>query len=125
MQGFSFVEVKNQYKWPIKFDIPVGVDKKGNPEFATQHMICLFKMLPKSEVQEILQGDFSDEEADKSLVNTIFAGWPDGQVKDEYGKELPDNAENIKRFLDLPFVHKPIVMAYFASLGGQKAQRKN
>lgn len=125
MQGFSFEEVKKEYEWPVKFDIPIGVDKKGDPEYVSRKVICLFNLLPKSDVFKILRGELTDEQADDELLAKIFAGWKEGQVKDESGQELDDSAENITRFLDLPFLRKPIILAYFASLGGQKAQRKN
>lgn len=125
MQGFSFEEIKTEYEWPVTLNYPVGVDKKGEAEFATRHMICLFALLPKNEVMDILHGQFSDEDIDETLLSKFFVGWKTGQVKDESGEVLDPTPENIRRFLNLPFVQKPIIRAYFASLGGQKAQRKN
>ena len=125
MQGFSFEAVKTQYHWPVTIEFPVGVDDNGEPEFAKRQMVCTFNLLPKSEVNEILSAQFTDEDADRSLLKRIFAGWKDGQVKDETGQVLPPTKENIDRFLELPFVQRPVILAYFASLGGQKARRKN
>lgn len=88
-------------------------------------MICLFALLPKSEVMDILHGQFTDEDIDETLLRKFFVGWKAGQVKDESGEVLESTPENISRFLNLAFVQKPIIRAYFSSLGGQKAQRKN
>ena len=125
MQGFSFQEVKTEYEWPVTFDFPVGVDKDGNAEFATRHIICIFTLLPKSDVMDILNGNYSDETIDVSLLKKFFAGWKKGQVKDDAGEVIGATPENVNRFLDLAFVQKPIIRAYFASLGGKNSQRKN
>lgn len=125
MQGFSFEDVKTQYHWPVTIEFPVGVDDNGEPQWAERRVVCTFNLLSKSEVNEILNTQLSDEDADLSLLKRIFAGWKDGQVKDETGQVLPPTKENIDRFLKLPFVQRPVILAYFASLGGQKARRKN
>ena len=128
--GFSFADVKDKYEWPVTIDIPVGVDGSGKAQFKTKKMIAEFNLLPQDEVNSILANglnQYLDEEDDEdiSLANRVLAGWKNGQVTDEKGEVLEATQENIDTLLNLTFVRNGLLKAYFTSMGGKKAQRKN
>ena len=105
------------YKWPVKVHIPADGGK-----FVTATFDAEFKALPQDEIDRIIEaGRDGDREAD--LTREFLVGWKG--VQDEDGSDLPFSEEAKAKVINIAYVRNALVTAFFDSITGNAARRKN
>lgn len=119
--------LKETFSWPVSYRMPAD-----NGEFVTHEFKAVFKLLPQSELDALLQkardtaiGGLNNQAAvalDSEILDQVLVGWADVQLPD--GSPFVVSPENRAQLLDMPGMRSALVLAYYGTLGGQAA-RKN
>lgn len=105
------------YKWPVEVRYPQDGGTFGKATFTAE-----FKALPQSEIEKVIRaGREGDETAD--ICSAALMGFT--SVQDENGNDLPYSEENKARLLDVSAARAAILTAFFESVSGDGARRKN
>lgn len=115
---FKIVEVTS-FKWPVKVNIPRDGGKFTGATFTAE-----FAALPQDEIDQALE-DSRDGNLDAGFASKVLVGWAPGQVQDADGSELPYSDEAKAKLLRMSYVRNGVVEAFFDSVSGGAARRKN
>lgn len=117
---FKLSDAPDTYTWPVVVEIPADGGNYREARFTAR-----FQLQPQDVVDEVLQKirDEDDQDEDTDLAVKLLVGWEDVQGAD--GQPLVYSDESKHALLNIPYVRGAVVRAYFASLGGKKARRKN
>ncbi len=105
------------YKWPVTVHIP-----KDGGKFVKATFSAEFRALPQDEIDNVLQ-DIRDGDRDADFATTSLIGW--SGVQDMDGSELPYSDEAKAKLTNIPYVRNALVAAFFESISGGAARRKN
>ena len=81
-----------------------------------------FKILKQERIDDVIRNDADD---DVNIMTEVLVGWDDGVFKDEAGANMPFNDENKRLVLSIPYVRSSMVKAFFITVSGKQAKRKN
>jgi hypothetical protein len=81
-----------------------------------------FKILSQARIDDIIRNDAED---DVNIMDEVLVGWDDGVFKDEAGVSLPFNDENKRLVLSIPYIRNSMMKAFFTTVAGKQAKRKN
>lgn len=113
---FKIVQ-ETSYKWPVNVFIPRDGGKFTKATFTAE-----FKALPQGEIDSLLQ-DSREGDRDANFSNECLIGW--SAVQDADGSELPYSDEAKEKLLQMSYVRNAVVSAFFESISGGAARRKN
>lgn len=103
------------YTWPVKAAVPANGGQVELIKFDAE-----FKRFDSDRIRELVdQESESRPKTDKGLVNEILAGV---KAKDEQGTYGDVSAAEVAELRAVGGVEKAIVIAYYASLSGEKAK---
>jgi len=105
------------YKWPVKVHIPTDGGK-----FTTGTFTAEFNALPQDEIDKIIEAG-RDGDRDADLAREVLVGW--ASVQDEDGSDLPYSDEAKARLINIAYVRNALVTAFFDSITGNAARKKN
>lgn len=110
-----FEVTKSQtYLWPVSVSFPGEDGEQKTEEFRGQ-----FRRVSASRISEIVELQGPSVE---TILDEIFLGWLDVSAD---GKPLEVTPENRAMLLDFPGMRAAITRAWFESITGQAARRKN
>lgn len=105
------------YKWPVTVHIPADGGKYIKGGFTAE-----FKALAQDEIDRVARaGRDGDEDAD--LCGECLVGW--SGVQDADGNDLPYSEEAKAKLLNITYVRHALLDAFFESITGGGARRKN
>lgn len=107
---------KPQYTWPVKVDIPGDGGKYTTATFRAK-----FNALPQSRIDDYFAGRDAGSETD--LLSEAVAEVMD--LGDETGQPITWSDQVKVQLLDIPYVRAALVRAFFESITGGGAKRKN
>jgi hypothetical protein len=108
---------KPTYKWPVTVQIPTDGGRYTKATFTAE-----FRAMSQKEIDElVLAGRDGDRDAD--LCRELLVGW--SGVQDEDGSEIAFSDEAKDRLLNITYVRHGLLDAFFASITGAGARRKN
>jgi hypothetical protein len=105
------ISVSPSYSYPVTVDLPGA---RVKPTFD-----AVFKRLPQSELDVLIEKVKSNEMDDAGFVREVLVGWKG--VSDETG-ELVFSEENLSSLLNVYPVARCVVEAFYASLTGVNAK---
>ncbi len=105
------------YKWPVNVFIP-----KDGGKFVKATFTAEFKALPQDEIDGVLT-DIRDGRADADFAVECLVGWKG--VQDSDGSEMVYSDEAKAKLLNIPYARNAVVTAFFESISGGAARRKN
>lgn len=105
------------YEWPVNVFIP-----RDGGKFVKGTFTAEFKALPQDEIDSILR-DARDGVTDADFCVQSLVGWKG--VQDEDGSELRFSEEAKAKLLNIPYARHALVTAFFESISGGAARRKN
>jgi len=111
------ISQKPTYKWPVTVHIPADGGKFTKATFTAE-----FKALAQTDIDAIIQ-DGKDGDKNADLCRECLSGW--SAVQDDDGSELPYSDEAKARLLDIAYVRHGLLEAFFESITGGGAKRKN
>ncbi len=115
---FKIVDAPS-FKWPVKVNIP-----KDGGKFTGATFTAEFAALAQDEIDKALE-DSREGNLDSGFASKVLVGWPQGQVQDTDGSELPYSDEAKEKLLRMSYVRNGVVEAFFDSVSGGAARRKN
>lgn len=105
------------YKWPVSVHVPSDGGKFVKATFTAE-----FKALAQDEIDGIIRdGREGDRNAD--LCRECLSGW--SSVQDDDGNDLPYSDEAKAKLLNITYVRQALLEAFFESITGGSAKRKN
>ena len=120
------------FPWPVEVS---SVAENGTIE--TQRFKGLFHNISTSEWERMIEGQSAyvkaleeNESTDgllsqRGMAERVWAGWPEGEILDDYGEPLPSNAANIAKLLEVPDVVQAVIAAWSESRDkSQKAKSR-
>lgn len=124
------LKTDHSYDWPVRVKVP-----QDGGTFKTHVFTARFQILPQEEIDRILRigpvdsgdddfGDSDGEQLDMSLLERVLVGWGE-DVKDEDGNAIPFDDESRRALLGVPYVRLAVSRAFFGSISGDAARRKN
>ena len=122
---FKLSDVTDNYPWTITVKLP------SNGSYKKMPVKVNFNRLPHDErvrLQERIQsaGDVENtEEVENEFFDKVFAGWQEGQVKDENGEDLEVNEDSKRQVLSISEFRQAVIEGYFDSVAGNKLKQKN
>lgn len=105
------------YKWPVAVFIPADGGKFIKATFTAE-----FKALAQDEIDSIIQ-DGRDGDRNADLCRECLVGW--SAVQDNDSNELPYSDEAKTKLLNITYARKGLLDAFFDSITGGGAKRKN
>ena len=105
------------YKWPVTVAIPQDGGKFVKATFSAE-----FKGLTQPEIDAIIQASRNGD-TDADICVSCLVGW--SGVKDSDDQDLPYSDAAKERLLAIPYVRNGVVNAFFESISGGAARRKN
>jgi hypothetical protein len=108
---------KPTYRWPVEVRFPAEVGKFGKGTFTAE-----FNTLPQDEIDRIIQAG-RDGDVDADVCREALIGW--SGVQDEDGSEVPYSDEAKTKLLNIAYVRQAVLDAFFESITGGGARRKN
>ena len=111
------IEQETSYKWPVTVNIP-----KDGGKFTKATFTAEFSALPQDEIDNLLQ-DIREGDRDANFASRCLIGW--SAVQDADGNELPYSDEAKEKLLKMTYVRNGVVTAFFDSISGGAARRKN
>jgi hypothetical protein len=112
---FKIAEAPLTYTWPVTVSIPANGGK-----YTKATLTAEFQALDQDRIDAIIGGE---AEIDADLLTECLVGWKG--VQDADGAELPVSDEGRVRLLKIPYVRSALVRAFFESISGGAARRKN
>ena len=112
---FKIAEGPLNYTWPVTVAIP-----QNGGTFTKAGFSAEFKALPQHRINAIVGGE---AEIDADLLTECLVGWKNVQSAD--GSEMAFSDENLAKLLDIAYVRVALVRAFFDSINGGAARRKN
>lgn len=123
---FKLSDATNTYPWTITVKMPFNGSYKKLPVKVT------FNRLPHDErvdlqnqINDAVNDADSRQDVENDFFNKVFAGWADGQVKDEEGNDLEVNEDNKQAVLAISEFRIAVMDGYFDSIEGNKIKQKN
>lgn len=113
---FKIVQ-ESSYKWPVTVYIPRDGGKFVKAVFSAE-----FKALPQDQIDGVLQ-DIREGDPDANFAAECLTGW--NGVQDVDGSDLPYSDEAKDKLLNMSYVRNAVVTAFFESISGGAARRKN
>lgn len=111
------ISQKPTYKWPVTVSIPDDGGKFTKGTFTAE-----FKALSQDEIDTIIKaGRDGDETSD--ILHEALIGW--SAVQDADGSDLPYSEEAKAKLLRMAYVRFALLDAFFNSINGGGARRKN
>lgn len=110
------IQQPDTFTWPVEVWIPRDGGKKVKATFTAE-----FKALDQDEIDNNLR-DLRDGNPDADFATGCLVGWKGLQ---DGGTELPFSDEAKVKALRKPYVRNAIVTAFFESISGKSAARKN
>lgn len=107
----------DSYFWPVIVKTPVTGGNVKEETFEAE-----FKRVSQTRIKEIRDLIMKEEITDTDLAREIVVGWKginDGSAEMEFSKE------NLESVLDVPQLAASIIKAWFQSISGEAARRKN
>jgi len=105
------------YKWPVTVQVP-----KDGGKFVPATFTAELKALGQGDIDRaIAAASNGDDNAD--ILLEVLVGW--SGVQDADGTELPYSEEARAKLLDIPYVRRALVAAFFDSITSSGARRKN
>lgn len=105
------------YKWPVTVYVPQDGGKFLKATFSAE-----FRRLPQDEIDRLLQ-ELRNGDPDVSFAAECLIGW--SGVQDTDGGELAYCDEAKDKLLNIPYARNGVVTAFFESISGGAARRKN
>lgn len=105
------------YKWPVTVYIP-----KDGGKFVKATFSAEFKSLPQDAIDRVL-ADIREGVADADFAGECLVGWSGVQGDD--GSELAFSDEAKTKLTNIPYARNGVVAAFFESISGGAARRKN
>lgn len=111
------IEQNQSYQWPVNVFVP-----RDGGKFVKATFTAEFKALPQSEIDSILR-DVREGTVDADFCIESLVGWKG--VQDDDGSDLPFSDEAKAKLLNIPYARHAVVTAFFDSISGGAARRKN
>lgn len=105
------------YTWPVTVHVP-----KDGGKFVKATFTAEFRALEQDEIDRVLQ-DIRDGDPDTNFAGECLSGWKD--VQDDDGSALVFSDDNKAKLLNIPYARNAVVTAFFESISGGAARRKN
>lgn len=105
------------YQWPVTVHIPQDGGKFMKATFTAE-----FRALAQERIDAVI-AEARGGDSDADLMSECLIGW--SGVADADGTDLPYSDEAKARLLDIPYVRAALATAFFASISGDEARRKN
>jgi len=108
---------KPTYKWPVTVHIPADGGKFTKGTFTAE-----FNALPQDQIDKIIK-DGRDGDETSDICREALVGW--SAVQDEEGNDLPFSEEAKAKLLNIAYARYALLDAFFSSITGGGARRKN
>ena len=105
------------YEWPVTVYVP-----KNGGKFFKATFTAEFRALEQDEIDRVL-ADIRDGDPDMNFAGECLCGWKD--VQDDDGSALVYSDDSKAKLLNIPYARNAVVIAFFESLSGGAARRKN
>ena len=105
------------YEWPVTVYVP-----KNGGKFFKATFTAEFRVLSQDEIDRVL-ANIRENDADTNFAGECLAGWK--EVQDDDGSELVYSDGAKAKLLNIPYVRNAVVTAFFESISGGAARRKN
>ena len=104
------------YDWPVVVKMPVDGGK-----FESRRFTATFRLLTRDQADDLTQDPARDQDTD--FLMDVVVGLKG--VNDEDGNEIPFDADLLKKMIGIAYVRTAMIEAYFNSITGDAARRKN
>jgi hypothetical protein len=104
---------KNTITWPVTVNVPKDGGKTGKHTFNVE-----FEVLSTDEAQKVIK-----DEGD--LLDRQVVGWPEGQVQNDDGSNLPFSEDAKAKLININYVRVGMYAALNEINSGRAAARKN
>ncbi|WP_434352989.1 hypothetical protein VH441_07265 [Psychrobacter sp. HD31] len=123
---FKLSDATDTYHWAITVKMPFNGSYKKLPVKVTYNRLPHDERVDlQNQINDAVNDADSRQDAENNFFNKVFAGWADGQVKDEEGNDLEVNEGNKQALLGITEFRTAVMDGYFDSIEGNKIKQKN